>query len=67
MKNILLSEDDISSKYIQILKKQGIETVEDLLLNYPNRFEDYTISDINTVFPDTPVTGNGNTYTVVWG
>ena len=59
MKNILLSEDDISSKFIQILKKQGIETVEDLLLNYPNRFEDYTIHDINSVVPETAVTISG--------
>lgn len=33
----------ISLKQIQVLKKNGIETVEDLLYYYPTRFEDYTV------------------------
>ena len=57
MQRILLSEkDNIPSKYLTLLKKQKIETVEDLLYSYPNRFEDYTIVAIDDVVPDTPVT-----------
>ena len=60
MQRILLSEkDNIPSKYLTILKKQKIETVEDLLYSYPNRFEDYTIVSINDVTPETPVTISG--------
>ena len=57
MQRILLSEkDNIPSKYLTLLKKQNIETVEDLLYSYPNRFEDYTIVSIDEVVPETPVT-----------
>ena len=60
MQRILLSEkDNIPSKYLTLLKKQKIETVEDLLYSYPNRFEDYTIVSLNDVVPDTPVTISG--------
>ncbi len=60
MERILLSEkDNIPSKYLTLLKKQKIETVEDLLYSYPNRFEDYTIVDLSTVTPDTAVTISG--------
>ena len=51
-KIILSEEDGISAKYLQILKKEKIETVEDLLLNYPNRFEDYTIKNVNEIEPE---------------
>lgn len=57
MQKIFLSEqDNIPTKYLTLLKKQKIETVEDLLLSYPNRFEDYTIQTIDDVLPDTAVT-----------
>ena len=57
MEKILLSElDNIPVKYLTILKKQKIETVEDLLLSYPNRFDDYTIVNLKDVTPDTLVT-----------
>lgn len=57
MEKIVLSEfDNIPLKYLTILKKQNIETVEDLLLSYPNRFDDYTIVNLKDVVPDTLVT-----------
>ena len=57
MEKIILSElDNIPLKYLTILKKQNIETVEDLLLSYPNRFDDYTIVNMKDVVPDTLVT-----------
>ena len=57
IKKVILSEEDgISAKYLQILKKEKIETVEDLLLNYPNRFEDYTIKNVNDINPEELVT-----------
>ena len=57
MEKIVLSEfDNIPLKYLTILKKQNIETVEDLLLSYPNRFDDYTIVNMKDVTPDTLVT-----------
>ena len=57
IEKIYLSEEDgISAKFLQILKKEKIETVEDLLLNYPNRFEDYTIRNAGDILPDELVT-----------
>lgn len=57
MKNILLSNlKYIPTKYIPLLKKENIETVEDLLLNYPTKFDDYTITNIKDVVPETAVT-----------
>ena len=50
MEKVVLSEfDNIPLKYLTILKKQNIETVEDLLLSYPNRFDDYTIINMKDV------------------
>lgn len=60
MKKILLSETKcIPTRYINILKKENIETVEDLLLSYPSRFADYTITKMKDVIPDTQVTVAG--------
>ena len=60
MKNILLSDlKYIPTKYIPLLKKENIETVEDLLLNYPTKFDDYTITNIKDVVPETAVTISG--------
>lgn len=57
MERIVLSElDNIPVKYLTILKKQNIETVEDLLLSYPNKFDDYTIVNMKDVVADTAVT-----------
>ena len=57
MERIVLSElDNIPVKYLIILKKQNIETVKDLLLSYPNKFDDYTIVNMKDVVADTAVT-----------
>lgn len=57
MREILLSSIDyINAKTIGILKKNGIETVEDLLLNFPCKFDDYTLSHFDEIVPDTNVT-----------
>jgi len=57
MKNVLLSDlKYIPAKYVNILKKENIETVEDLLLNYPTKFDDYTITNMKDVVPETAVT-----------
>lgn len=40
----LANEEYILSRYKNILKKSNILTVEDLLFNFPTRYEDYTIT-----------------------
>lgn len=60
MKEILLSElEYVTPKTIQILKKNNIITVSDLLLNFPNKFDDYTIVSFDNIIPDTNVTVSG--------
>ncbi len=57
MKETLLSElEYVTPKTIQILKKNNIITVSDLLLNFPNKFDDYTIVSFDNIIPDTNVT-----------
>lgn len=57
MNNVLLSDlKYITPKTAQTLKKHGMETVEDLLFNFPHKFDDYTITNINNVVPDVNVT-----------
>lgn len=38
--------DFLTAKVVQAFKKNGLTTVEDVLYNYPSRFEDYTIIPI---------------------
>jgi len=57
MKNILLSEVDfLSAKQVAAFKRNGILTVEDLLLSYPTKYEDYTITSIKDCVCDENVT-----------
>ncbi len=57
MERILLSEIKyIPTRYVNVLKKENIETVEDLLLSYPTKFADYTITKMKDVIPNTLVT-----------
>ena len=57
MKDVLLSSlDYINPKQAQCLKKHNIITVEDLLLNFPTKFDDYTIISIKDAKPDIPIT-----------
>lgn len=56
-----LSEIDfLSSKTVQTLKKNGIETVIDLLYSFPSKFDDYTITqydDIDDVSKTVTISG----------
>ena len=57
MKDILLSElSYVPTRYISILKKENILTAWDLLIHYPNKFDDYTIKSIKDITPETLVT-----------
>ena len=57
MEKILLSSIDyINPKIVMQLKKANIETVADLLFNYPTKFEDYTITPMDEVEPEKSLT-----------
>ena len=45
-KVLLENQDYILSRYKNVFKKQGIETVSDLLFEYPIRYDDYTVKSI---------------------
>ena len=60
MKNTLLSNlDYLTAKTVTTLKKHNIHTVEDLLLSFPTKFNDYTVRNIKDVVPNTNVTVAG--------
>lgn len=60
MKNLLLSEINyINPKQVAAFKRSGILTVEDLLLSYPTKYDDYTIRSINDCVCDENVTVAG--------
>ena len=51
--NILLeNEEYILTRYKNTLSKQGINTVGDLLSNFPVKYEDYTVSSIHDAVVD---------------
>ena len=57
LKEIMLSDlNYITAKHITALKKSNIETVEDLLFNFPNKFDDYTITSYEEAQSDVNVT-----------
>lgn len=57
MKKFLLSDlKYIPTRYVNIFKKENIITVEDLLLSYPTKFSDYTITHMSMVLPEKQVT-----------
>lgn len=57
MKDVLLSSlDYISPRQAQLFKRHEIITVEDLLLNFPTKFDDYTVVSIKDALPDVPLT-----------
>ncbi len=52
MKNTLLSQIEyITPKQVSFFKKNNILTVEDLLLDFPSKFDDYTIVPMKEVTP----------------
>jgi len=60
MEDILLEEVGyISTKYLNALKKCNINTVDDLLMNFPNKFDDYTVTSFKDAKPDTTITVAG--------
>ena len=40
----LTNEDYILTRYSNILKKQGITNIHDILFNFPTKYEDYNVS-----------------------
>lgn len=44
---MIANEDYILARYQNLLKKQNILTIEDLLYNFPTKYEDYRVSSIN--------------------
>lgn len=53
LQNYLLeNEDYIITRYKNLLKKQGINTVYNLLMEFPTKYEDYTLSNIDEAVVD---------------
>lgn len=52
--HLLADEDYILSRYITIFKKKDILTVEDLLLDFPVKYEDFSVHSINDAVLDEP-------------
>ncbi len=55
----LENEDYILPRYQTLLKKKGIETINDLLYNFPIKYEDYIVSSINNAKLDEIITLEG--------
>lgn len=55
----LTSEDYILARYQTILKKQNINTVEDLLFEFPTKYENFKASSIKEATMDTPIVLEG--------
>lgn len=66
MKTILLeNEEYILARYRNALKKQGIETVEDLLKEYPSRYENFKVSSIKDAKLDEQIVLEGSIHSKV--
>lgn len=59
----LANEDYILTRYQNILKKQGITTVEDILFNFPTKYEDYNVSSIEKAVVDENIVLEGTVIT----
>lgn len=57
---LLENEEYILTRYKNTLKKQGINTVEDILANFPVRYENYTVGSINDAVVDEPIVLEGS-------
>lgn len=55
----LINEDYILTRYQTLLKKQGILTVQDVLFNFPTKYEDYNISPLSQAVLDEPIVLEG--------
>ena len=49
---IIANEDYILARYQNLLKKQNILTIEDLLFNFPTKYEDYRVGSIKDAVLD---------------
>lgn len=56
-------EEYILTRYQNILKKQGITTVEDILFNFPTKYEDYNVSSIEDAKVDEHIVLEGTVIT----
>ena len=66
MKTILLeNEEYILARYRNALKKQGIETVEDLLKEYPSRYENFKVGSIKDAKIDEQIVLEGSIHSKV--
>lgn len=60
LNNILLSDEEyILARYQTLLKKQNINTVYDLLFNFPTRYEDYIVSSVDKALLDETIVLEG--------
>lgn len=51
----LSNEEYILARYTNILKKKSILTVEDILFDFPSRYENFTVQSINDAVLDEPI------------
>lgn len=56
---LLSKEEYILARTASLLKKRGIVTVEDLLFDFPIKYEDYTVKSIKDAIIDNPITLEG--------
>ena len=56
MKDVCCAIWIIFLRQAQIFKRHEIVTVEDLLLSFPTKFDDYTIVSIKDALPEVPLT-----------
>ena len=56
---MIANEDYILARYQNLLKKQNILSIEDLLFNFPTKYEDYQVSSIKDAKLDEPIVLEG--------
>lgn len=56
---MIADEEYILARYKNLLKKQNILTIEDLLFNFPTKYEDYRVSSIKDAKIDEPIVLEG--------
>ena len=56
---MIANEDYILARYQNLLKKQNILTIEELLYNFPTKYEDYRVSSIHNAKLDEPIVLEG--------
>ena len=56
---MIADEEYILARYKNLLKKQNILTIEDLLFNFPTKYEDYRVGSIKDAVLDEPIVLEG--------